>query len=89
MVVTEMRITNVESLGVNEASLPQPSPIDGNDTGTNFNGKDLSHHSIRGERSSKDLAAQQAKKPVGHRVQSLRQELRRPRGPRRPGPIDP
>jgi hypothetical protein len=58
MVVTEKSTINVKSFDVNEALLPQSSPTGSDDTNTNFNGKYLSHHSIRNERSSKDLAAQ-------------------------------
>ncbi|XP_062175185.1 SUN domain-containing protein 2-like [Alnus glutinosa] len=78
VVATEKRATSVELLGVNEASPAQPSPTGGNDTGTNFNGKDLSHHSILGERSSRDLAAQQAKKPVANTTNATLRRARKP-----------
>jgi SUN domain-containing protein 1/2 len=78
VVATEKRATSVELLGANEASPAQPSPTGGNDTGTNFNGKDLSHHSILGERSSRDLAAQQAKKPVANTTNATLRRARKP-----------
>lgn len=69
VVAADKKTTSIELLGANEAAVAtQRSPNGfvpgGDDKATAADGKDLSHHSIRGERSSKDMAAQQAKKSV-------------------------
>ncbi|XP_040990922.1 uncharacterized protein LOC121238147 [Juglans microcarpa x Juglans regia] len=60
MVATEKKTTRIELLAVNDAAMPEMSPKGaagghGLDTG---NGKALRHHSLRGERSSRDLELQ-------------------------------
>ncbi|KAG7946444.1 hypothetical protein I3843_14G039300 [Carya illinoinensis] len=60
VVASEKKTTRIELLAVNDAAAPQPSPkgATGGDDLAAGNGKDLSHHSIRGERSSRDLELQ-------------------------------
>ncbi|KAG6630844.1 SUN domain-containing protein 1-like [Carya illinoinensis] len=81
VVSTERKTTNIELLGLNEAAAPQLSPngpAGGDDVGAAGNGKDLSNHSIRGERSSKELA-QQVKKSLGNNNNNSNVPLRRTR----------
>ncbi|XP_040993658.1 SUN domain-containing protein 1-like [Juglans microcarpa x Juglans regia] len=60
VVATEKKTTRIELLAVNDAAAPQPSPkgAAGGDDLAAGNGKDLSHHSSRGERPSRDLELQ-------------------------------